>query len=93
MGLKKSNLRIFSIALVTLLVITSGGLVFGAWYLKGLEDTVIEKFEKPFSSFPSKIYSDSYLLYVGINVRLDDLAEKLRRLGYFESSSLSQAQG
>jgi penicillin-binding protein 1B len=93
MGLKKSNLRIFSIALVTLLVITSGGLVFGAWYLKGLEETVIEKFEKPFSSFPSKIYSDSYLLYVGINVRVDDLAEKLRRLGYFESSSPPKRKG
>jgi len=91
--LKKSNLRIFSVALVTLLVITSGGLVFGAWYLKGLEDTVTEKFEKPFLSFPSKIYSDSYLLYVGINVRIDDLTEKLRRLGYFESSAPPKRKG
>jgi len=91
--LKKSNLRIFSVALVTLLVITSGGLVFGAWYLKGLEDTVTEKFEKPFLSFPSKIYSDSYLLYVGINVRIEDLTEKLRRLGYFESSAPPKRKG
>ena len=91
--MKKSNLRIFSVALVTLLVITSGGLVFGAWYLKGLEDTVTEKFEKPFLSFPSKIYSDSYLLYVGINVRIDDLTEKLRRLGYFESSAPPKRKG
>jgi penicillin-binding protein 1B len=91
--LKKSNLRIFSIALITLLVITSSGLVFGAWYLKGLEDTVREKFEKPFSSFPSKIYSDSSLLYVGINIRLDELAEKLRRLGYFESSTAPKRKG
>ena len=91
--MKKSNLRIFSVALVTLLVITSGGLVFGAWYLKGLEDTVTEKFEKPFLSFPSKIYSDSYLLYVGINVRIDDLTEKLRRLGYFESSARPKRKG
>ena len=91
--MKQSNLRIFSIALVTLLVITSGGLVFGAWYLKNLEDTVTEKFEKPFSSFPSKIYSDSYLLYVGISVKLDDLIEKLRRLGYFESSTTPKRKG
>ena len=91
--MKKSNLRIFSIALVALLVVTSSGLILGAWYLKGLEDTVTEKFEKPFSSFPSKIYSDSYLLYVGINVRLDDLAEKLRRLGYFESATPPKRKG
>ncbi len=93
LGLKKSNLRIFSIALVTLLVVTSSGLVFGAWYLKRLEDTVTEKFEKPFSSFPSKIYSDSYLLYVGINLRLDELAEKLRRLGYFEVQAAPKRKG
>ena len=91
--MKKSNLRIFSIALVTLLVVTSSGLVFGAWYLKRLEDTVTEKFEKPFSSFPSKIYSDSYLLYVGINLRLDELAEKLRRLGYFEVQATPKRKG
>jgi penicillin-binding protein 1B len=92
-SLKKSNLRIFSIALVTLLVVTSSGLVFGAWYLKRLEDTVTEKFEKPFSSFPSKIYSDSHLLYVGINLRLDELADKLRRLGYFEVQAAPKRKG
>jgi penicillin-binding protein 1B len=91
--LKKSNLRIFSIALVTLLVITSSGLVFGAWYLKQLEDRVSQKFEKPFIIFPSKIYSDSYLLYVGINLQLEDFAEKLRRLGYFESQNPPKRKG
>ena len=45
MGLIKSKLRIFSLSLVALLVITSSGLVFGAWYLKRLENTVTEKFE------------------------------------------------
>ncbi|HEY3153679.1 MAG TPA: hypothetical protein VGK65_18620, partial [Candidatus Binatia bacterium] len=76
----KSKLRIFSISLVALLVITSSGLIFGAWYLKQLEDTVTKRFEGTKWIFPSKIYSDSYLLYVGISLRLDDLAEKLRRL-------------
>ena len=91
--MKKSNLRIFSIALVTLLVITSSGLVFGAWYLRRLEDTVTEKFEGRKWFFPSKIYSDSYLLYVGINVRPEELAEKLRRLGYFESQTAPKRKG
>lgn len=91
--MKQSKLRIFSIILVALLVITSSGLVFGAWYLKQLEDTVTEKFEGRKWFFPSKIYSDSYLIYVGISLRLDDLAEKLRRLGYFESAGAPNAKG
>src|SRR5581483_4618467 len=88
-----SKLRFFSVSLVLLLVVTSTGLVFGAWYLKRLEDTVTEKFEGRKWVFPSKIYSDSYLLYVGAGVRLEDLAEKLRRLGYFESAGEPKAKG
>jgi penicillin-binding protein 1B len=93
LGLIKSKLRIFSLSLVALLVITSSGLVFGAWYLKRLENTVTEKFEGRKWAFPSKIYSDSYLLYVGVGIRLEDLAEKLRRLGYFESLAQPRAKG
>jgi penicillin-binding protein 1B len=89
----KSKLRFFSISLVLLLVITSSGLVFGAWYLKRLEDTVTEKFEGRKWAFPSKIYSDSYLLYVGAPLRVDDFAEKLRRLGYYETQSVPRAKG
>jgi len=55
------------------LVITSTGLVFGAWYLKQLENTVTEKFEGRKWVFPSKIYSDSYLLYVGAPLRSENL--------------------
>ena len=91
--MKKSNLRIFSIALVALLVITSSGLVLGAWYLRQLEDTVTEKFEGRKWFFPSKIYSDSYLLYVGIDLRVEDLADKLRRLGYFETQGPPKRKG
>ena len=91
--MNKSNLRIFSIGLVALLVITSSGLVLGAWYLKDLEDRVTIKFEKPFADFPSKIYSDSYLLYVGISLRLEEFAEKLRRLGYFETQAVPKGKG
>jgi len=89
----KSRLRIFSISLVALLVVTSSGLVFGAWYLKQLEDKVTEKFEGRKWVFPSKIYSDSYFLYLGASLRVQDLAEKLRRLGYFETLSSPKAKG
>ena len=91
--MKKSKLRIFSIFLVALLVITSGGLISGAWYLKRLEHTVTEKFEGRKWFFPSKIYSDSSLLYVGVSLRLDELTEKLRRLGYFEVQGALKRKG
>ncbi|MGH7816178.1 MAG: PBP1A family penicillin-binding protein [Candidatus Binatia bacterium] len=89
----KSKLRIFSLSLVALLVVTSSGLVFGAWYLKQLEDKVTEKFEGRKWVFPSKIYADSYFLYVGANLRAQDLTEKLHRLGYFETQSAPKAKG
>ena len=89
----QSKLRFLSISLVVLLVITSAGLVFGAWYLKQLENTVTEKFEGRKWVFPSKIYSDSYLLYVGAPLRSENLIEKLRRLGYYATSGELRAKG
>jgi len=81
------------LSLVALLVITSSGLVFGAWYLKQLEDKVVEKFEGRKWVFPSKIYADSYFLYVGANLRSQDLVEKLHRLGYYETQSTPKVKG
>lgn len=91
--MKKFQLRIFSIGLIVLLVITTTGLVAGAWFLKDWEDKVTKKFEGRKWDFASKIYSDSYHLYVGANLRLDDLIEKLRRLGYYETSAPPKTQG
>ena len=91
--MKKSSLRIFSISVIALLLITSGGLVFGSWYLKSLERTVTEKFEGQKWRFPSKIYSDSYLLYVGMSVQRDDLWDEFRRLGYRETQSAPRIKG
>jgi len=91
--LKKIQLRIFSISLIVLLVITTTGLVAGAWFLKDWEDKVTKKFEGRKWDFASKIYSDSYHLYIGANLRLDDLTEKLRRLGYYETSAPPKTQG
>lgn len=91
--MNKSKLRIFSISLVALLLITSSGLVFGSWYLKRLEQTVKSKFEGQKWPLPSKIYSDSYLLYVGINFRSDEFKDKLRRLGYREIQTTPRSQG
>ena len=89
----QSKLRFFSISLVVLLVVISTGLVFGAWYLKQLENTVTEKFEGKKWVFPSKVYSDSYLLYVGAPLRFESLLEKLRRLGYYETAGEPRTKG
>ena len=91
--MNKSKVRIFSISLVALLLITSSGLVFGSWYLRRLEETVTNKFEGQKWPLPSKVYSDSNLLYVGINLRLDEFKDKLRRLGYREIQTAPRAQG
>jgi len=91
--LKKSNLRFFSISLIVLLLITSSGIVLGSWYLRILEDTVTAKFDGQKWRFPSKIYSDSYLLYAGMSLRTEDFLEKLRRLGYHETKAAPDGKG
>ncbi len=67
--------------------------VFGAWYVKYLEGVVTAKFDSRKWPLPSKIYSDTYLLYSGMNLRREDLSEKLRRLGYRETRSGLNAKG
>lgn len=91
--MKKFKLRILSIGLIVLLVITTTGLVAGAWFLKDWEDKVTKKFEGRKWDFASKIYSDSYHLYVGINLPLSDFIDKLRRLGYYEAAVPPKTQG
>ena len=91
--MKGPKLRFFSISLTVLLLITSSGLVFGGWYLKRLEETVAAKFEGKKWPLPSKVYSDSYLLYIGINLQLDDVWEKLRRLGYHRTQAMPKSKG
>jgi len=91
--LNKSKLRIFTNSIVVTLLLTTTGLVFGGWLLKDWQDAVTKKFEGRKWVHPSKIYSDSYLLYVGIRVRPEDLREKLRRLGYVQTASQPRSKG
>lgn len=91
--MNKSKLRIFTNSIVITLLLTTTGLVFGGWFLKDWQEQVAKKFEGRKWIHPSKIYSDSYLLYVGIKVRQPDLREKLRRLGYVESANTPKNKG
>lgn len=78
--------------LIGVLVIVSG-ITVGAWYVKYLDEVVTAKFAGQKWQFPSKIYSDTFPIYVGMNLRMEDLWEKLRRLGYRESRSAPRARG
>jgi penicillin-binding protein 1B len=92
-SLKRPKLRFFTVSLVFLFLLTTTGLVLGAWFIKKWEQQVVEKFEGHKWRIPSRVYSDSYLLYVGMALRREDLIEKLRRLGYYEVSSAPSGKG
>jgi len=92
-GLKKSRFRALKIFSTFLVFFIVGGVIFGVWYVKQLEEVVSAKFEGRKWQFPSKIYSDTYLLYAGMNVRSEELWEKLRRLGYRESRNGPSSKG
>ena len=92
-GLRKSRLRALKIFFSILVFFAVGGILLGVWYVKRLEGVVTAKFEGRKWQFPSKIYSDTYLLYPGMNLRGDELLEKLRRLGYREGRDTPKAKG
>ncbi|HWP56304.1 MAG TPA: PBP1A family penicillin-binding protein [Candidatus Acidoferrales bacterium] len=77
-----SRLKIIAALSIFSALVLVGLAFFMAWYVKELEGEVTKKFEGQKWKFPSKIYSDTYLLYPGINVDARELQEKLRRLGY-----------
>jgi len=42
---------------------------------------------------PSKIYSNTFLLYLGMNLRIRDLEDKLHRLGYRKTRKVPKVKG
>ena len=91
--MKRSRLRALKILLFFLAFFAVGGILLGVWYVRLVEEVVTAKFEGRKWQFPSKIYSDTYLLYPGMTLRSDELLEKLRRLGYRESRDTPRAKG
>ena len=91
--MKKSRLPSHKTIVFSSLLLVAVVAVFSAWYVKRLEGTVTAKFEGRKWQFPSKIYSDTFLLYAGMNLRREDLTEKFRRLGYRETRSAPDAKG
>jgi penicillin-binding protein 1B len=88
--LKKARSKLVKIALFStafFLVMVFSGVIAGAWYLSSLEEQVVKKFSGRKWDIPSKIYSDTTLIYPGISVHLEDFRDKLRRLGYREAAT------
>ena len=91
--LKKLRLPSRKVLFLSLAVFIAVAGALGAWYVKYLGGVVTAKFEGSKWPRPSKIYSDTSLLYVGMNLRREDLAEKLRRLGYRETRADVREKG
>ncbi|MFQ5682458.1 MAG: PBP1A family penicillin-binding protein [Candidatus Binatia bacterium] len=91
--MKKSRVLIVKIFFFFLIIFTLSGIIVGVNYIKGLEKVVTAKFEGRKWRFPSKIYSDTFFIYVGMRVPMRDMLEKLRRLGYRRSRKTPRTKG
>ena len=61
--------------------------------MRYLDEVVSAKFDGRTWEFPSRIYSDTFLMYPGVNLRPEDLEAKLLRLGYRETNSKLRSSG
>ena len=57
------------------------------YMLRQLDAVVVEKFNGRRWNFPSRIYSDAFLIYPGLDVRAAGLVERLQRLNYRAADS------
>ena len=81
------KIAIFSLS-VTLLALLSA-IVYG-WHLSG---KVSERFSSRRWSIPSKVFTDTMLLYPGQRLNRRLFQEKLKRLGYREASARPARKG
>jgi penicillin-binding protein 1B len=58
--------------------------VVGAGMLRTLDGIVVEKFTGPRWNFPSRIYSDAFVVYPGLGLRAAGFYDRLQRLNYRE---------
>ncbi len=90
---KKTRFTILKFTIFFLVLLTTFGIVLGAWYMRYLNEVVSAKFDGRTWEFPSRIYSDTFLMYPGVNLRPEDLEAKLLRLGYRKANSKLRASG
>ena len=92
-GIKKVLKRAVKVIATLSVLVFLGGLTVGGWYVWHLSGVVKTKFEGPKWEFPSKIYSDSKIVYPGVNLPFRQIRAKLRRLGYRSSEHEPRAKG
>jgi penicillin-binding protein 1B len=76
------------LALAVLAPLAAVALVVGMGRYRGLERTVAAKFEGRPWSLPSRVYTDAFPLYPGIELTGTGFYERLRRLGYRDVDEL-----
>lgn len=92
-GIKKFFKRLVKVTATLVVLVFLGGLMLGGWYVWHLSGVVKAKFEGPKWEFPSKIYSDSKIVYPGVSLPFRQVRAKLRRLGYRPSEHEPRAKG
>ncbi|MGD9764092.1 MAG: PBP1A family penicillin-binding protein [Candidatus Binatia bacterium] len=73
-----------------LLLLGIATLVVGAGaflWLRSLSGVVVDKFNGRRWDFPSRVYSDAFLIYPGLDLKAAGFAERLRRLGYHAATA------
>lgn len=81
-------------ALLTLLLLVGSAAFVVAWQtVRRWDAEVTERFRSHRWRFASKIYSDTYLLYPGLDIQASALAERLAELGYEATQSMPDRAG
>jgi penicillin-binding protein 1B len=81
--LRRAILLLALLALVSVAV----AVVLGAGPLRRLDAVVVEKFNGRRWNFPSRIYSDAFVMYPGLDIAAAGLFDRLQRLNYREADS------
>ncbi|MDE0214899.1 MAG: transglycosylase domain-containing protein [Deltaproteobacteria bacterium] len=92
-GFKRFLIRFLKIVAALFVVLGLAGAGLGAWYVSHLSGVVKAKFEGRKWEFPSKIYADSKIIYPGMYLSMDEVRDKLRRLGYRISKARPRTKG
>lgn len=69
------------------------GIAIGWLYVGQLEAVIAEKLSGHRWAFPSRVYSDGFLIYPGLDLTAAAVPERLQRLGYREVSATTLRKG
>lgn len=84
-GALRRRLRSLFVALVVALIPVGAAAAIGGWLVyQDLAATLSERFAGRLWDFPSRILSDSFLIYPGLDVSAAGLGRRLQRLSYLE---------